>query len=115
MIRLIYCKWKEIGNVNRGQLDLVGSTDTAIHVGTCSRSQEAGNEAATVSVTVDLHLLAGLADGLEVLVLCLNRSDVDIIVVQRRGIRRAAAEVCEHHIIGTTVRRDSADTGGCAS
>jgi hypothetical protein len=48
-------------------------------------------------------------------VLCLNRSDVDIIVVQRRGIRRAAAEVCEHHIIGTTVRRDSADTGGCAS
>lgn len=64
----------------RDQLDLsVWPTDAAI--GACSRGEEAGNEA--TRVTVDFHLLAGLADRLEGLLL--HGADIDVAVSQRRS------------------------------
>lgn len=64
----------------RDQLDLsVGPTDAAI--GACGRGEEAGNEAARV--TVGFHLLAGLANRLEGLLF--HGADIDVAVGQRRG------------------------------
>jgi hypothetical protein len=103
---------REVGNVNRGQLGLVRATNAAVHVRASGGSKEASNKTATVGVAVDLYLLARLAEGLKVLVLRLDGSDVDVAIVEGRGTRWAAAEVCEHHFIGTTMRRDCADAGG---
>jgi hypothetical protein len=90
----------------------VRATNAAVHVRASGGSEEASNETATVGVAADFYLLAGLAERLKVLVLCLDGGDVDVAVVEGRGARWAAAEVCEHHVIGTTVRRDGADAGG---
>jgi hypothetical protein len=90
----------------------VRATNAAVYVRASGGSEEASNKPAAVGVAVDLHLLARLAEGLKVLVLRLDGSDVDVAVVEGRGARWAAAEVCEHHVIGTAVRRDCADAGG---
>lgn len=67
---------------DQDQLDLcVRPTDAATHVGTSSRSEEPCHETAAVVVAVDLHLLAGLADRLEGLLL-VEGTDVHIAVVQ---------------------------------
>lgn len=76
-------------------------TDAAI--GACSRGEEAGNEAARVSV--GFHLLAGLADWLEGLLL--HGADIDVAVGQRRG-GWASVRVGNSKVI-IAVGRNSAD------
>lgn len=67
---------------DRDQLDLcVRPTDAATHVGTSSRGEEPCHETAAVVVAVDLHLLAGLADRLEGLLL-VEGIDMHVTVVQ---------------------------------
>lgn len=53
-----------------------------------------------MGVTVDLHLLAGLAHRLEKGLFRIHSTDINIAVGQGRG-RRAAAGIGDHHVVGT--------------
>lgn len=81
----------------------VRTTDATTHVRAGSGGEETGDESRAVSMAMDLHLLAGLADRLEdrllLLLLRFHGADVDVAVVQ--GGRRAGTGVCYQHVVGT--------------
>lgn len=75
------------------------ATDAASHVGS-SGSNKPGNEAAAVVVATNFDLLAGLADGLKLLLGF--KANVDIALGQRGG--GACVGVADHDIV-VSVRR----------